>query len=84
MQSGAQVEIPRRPLARTTGGVYLAFVVCLFLADTLGHIAAGDVDLAYEALTSDPSQFDLAVTFALLSAFSSRWRPGVCMSYSGR
>jgi hypothetical protein len=69
MQSGALVEIPRKPLARTTGGIYLAFVVCLFLADTLGHIVVGDVDLAYEALATDPSQFDLAVTFALLSAF---------------
>lgn len=69
MQTGALVEIPRRRLARATGGIYLAFVACLFLADTLGHIVVGDVDLAYEILATDPSRFDLAVTFALLSAF---------------
>ncbi len=69
MQSGALIEIPRKPLVRTTGGIRLAVVVCLFLADALGHIVVGDVDLAYEALATDPSQFDLAITFALLSAF---------------
>lgn len=69
MQPSALVEISRKPLARITGAIYLAFCVCLFLADSLGHIVVGDVDLAYEAMTTDPSQFDLAVTAALLSAF---------------
>lgn len=69
MQSGAIVDIPRKPLARITGGFYLAFVLCLVLADTLGHIVVGDVDPAYEVLTTDPSRFALALMFALLSAF---------------
>jgi hypothetical protein len=63
------VEIPRRPLARVTGGLYLAFVVALTLADVVGHIGVGDVDSAYEVLSTDPSQSALGLTFAMLSSF---------------
>ena len=69
MSSSATVEIPRKPLARITGGLYLAFVLALVLADEFAHIAVGDVDLAYEALTTDSTQFTVGLTFALLSAF---------------
>ncbi len=63
------VEIPRRPLARVTGGLYLAFVIALTLADVVGHIGVGDVDSAYEVLATDPSQSAVGLTFAMLSAF---------------
>jgi hypothetical protein len=66
---GLKVEIPRRPLARITGGLYLAFILALTLADTFGHVGVGDVDQAYAVLVSDPSQFAVGLTFALLSAF---------------
>jgi hypothetical protein len=68
MSSSATVEIPRKPLARITGGLYLAFVIALTLADVFAHIGVGDVELAFEALTTDSTQFTVGLTFALLSA----------------
>jgi len=69
MSSSIIVEIPRKQLARITGGLYLAFVLALVLADRFSNIGVGDVDLAYEALTTDSTQFNLGLTFGLLSAF---------------
>jgi len=63
------IEIPRQPLARVTGGLYLSFILALTLADTVGHVGVGDVDLAYDALAADPSQTAVGLTFAMLSAF---------------
>jgi hypothetical protein len=69
VRSSVIVEIPRKPLARITGGLYLAFVLSLVLSDALAHIGIGEVDVAYEVLATDPSQFAVGLTFALLSAF---------------
>lgn len=63
------VELQRKSLARITGGLYLAFVLALMLADALSHIVVGDLDLAHEVLVDDPSRFAGGLTFALLSAF---------------
>ena len=63
------VGIPRRRLARITGGLYLAFVLAMALADVFGHIGIGDVEPAYQALTTDSSQFAVGLAFGLLSAF---------------
>lgn len=68
MSSSFVVEIPRKPLARITGGLYLAFVLALVLADRYSHTAVSDIDDAYEALTTESTQFTLGLTFALLSA----------------
>ena len=69
MSLSVVVEIPRRPLARITGGFYLAFVLALAIADALANIGVGDVERAYEVLSTDQSQFAVGLTFALLSAF---------------
>ena len=69
MSSSVIVEIPRRRLARITGGLYLAFILAMALADVFGHIGIGDVELAYQALTTDSSQFAAGLAFGLLSAF---------------
>jgi hypothetical protein len=69
MSSSAIVEIPRERLARITGGLYLAFVLAMFLADWFGHIGIGEVELTHQALTTDSSQFAVALVFGLLSAF---------------
>lgn len=66
MSSGALVDIPRERLARITGGLYLAFVLALMLADRLGF-GAVDTELAREALTTP--QFAVGLVFGLLSAF---------------
>jgi hypothetical protein len=65
----SNVQIPRKPLARITGGLYLAFILALTLADTFGHVGVGDVDLAHEVLATDPARFAVGLTFAMLSAF---------------
>ncbi len=69
MSVNVAVVIPRKPLARITGALYLAFVLALVLADALAQIGVGDVDRAYEVLSTDPSQFAVGLTFGLLSAF---------------
>ena len=68
MTSGAIVDIPRKSLARITGGLYLAFVVALTIADRLGF-GVGDNDLAQETLTTHTSRFAVGLVFGLLSAF---------------
>lgn len=69
MSSSVIVEIPPRRLARITGGLYLAFVLAMALADVFGHIGIADAELAYRALTTDSPQFAVGLTFGLLSAF---------------
>jgi len=68
MSSGVIVEIPRAGLARITGGLYLAFVAALALADVFGF-GVGDDELPDEALATETSQFAVGLTFGLLSAF---------------
>jgi hypothetical protein len=68
MHSGAIVELRRERLARITGGLYLAFVVALTLADRFG-LGVVDTEQARQALTSDTSQLPVGLVFGLLSAF---------------
>lgn len=67
MGSHAIVEIPRSRLARLTGGLYLAFVGALALADVFG-VGIGDADGAQEALTTGASRLAVGLVFGLLSA----------------
>ena len=69
MSSSVTIELPRQKMARITGGLYLAFVLAMIVADTVGHIGVGEVDQAYEVLTADPWQFAVGLVFGLLSAF---------------
>ncbi len=68
MSSSVTIKLPRQKIARITGGLYLAFVLALIVADTVAHIGAGEVDQAYEVLTADPGQFAVGLVFGLLSA----------------
>ena len=69
MSSSDTSNLPRGKIARITGGLYLAFVLALVLADTIGHIGIGEVEQAYEVLTVNPWQFTLGIVFHMLSAF---------------
>ncbi len=69
MSSSVTIELPRQKTARMTGGLYLAFVLAMILADTVGHIGIGEVDQAYEVLTANSGQFAVGLVFGLLSAF---------------
>ena len=68
MSSNVTIKLPRQKIARITGGLYLAFILAMIVADTVGHIGAGEVDQAYAVLTADPGQFSLGLVFGLLSA----------------
>lgn len=69
MSSSVAFELPRQKMARITGGLYLAFVLAMFLADMIGHIGIADVDQAYEMLIADTERFTVGLLFGLLSAF---------------
>ncbi len=69
MSSSVTFELPRQKMARITGGLYLAFVLAMILADTIGHIGIGDLNQAREMLTTNPGQFTVGIVFGLLSAF---------------
>ena len=56
-------------MARITGGLYLAFVLALIVADSVRHIGVSEADQTFEVLTSDPWQFTMGLVFGLLSAF---------------
>jgi hypothetical protein len=55
--------------ARITGGLYLSFIVSSVLADVLGHIGLGSTLQVYDAITTRPGAFRLALVCAFLSTF---------------
>ncbi len=69
MSYSATSQLPRKKMARITGGLYLAFILASVLADLIGHIGIADVEQAYEVLADSSWQFSLGLAFALLSAF---------------
>jgi len=69
MSSSVTLELSRHKIARITGGLYLAFVLAMILADTVGHIGIAEVTQAYEVLTTDSRLFAVGIVFGLLSAF---------------
>jgi hypothetical protein len=68
--SRAVTTTSRRRLARITGGLYLAFILLLALADRLGHIGPGTTEQVHESLTGEPTQFAVGLTLGMLSAFT--------------
>lgn len=56
------VEVPRERLARITGGLYLAFVGALVVADMFGFGIG-------EAVVTDTTRFAVGLVFGLVSAF---------------
>jgi hypothetical protein len=62
-------QLPRKKVARITGGLYLAFIVTSVLADLAAHIGVSEVGQAYDTLANNPQQFSLGIVISLLSAF---------------
>jgi len=56
-------------VARTTGGLYLAFMVTSVLADALGHIGLGDAQQIYRSITTDLMSFRIGLMVSLVSGF---------------
>ena len=57
--------------ARITGGLYLAFIGSSVMADVLGHIGRGNTLQVYDATTTRPGAFRLALVCAFVSTFLS-------------
>ena len=55
--------------ARITGGLYLAYIAAMVLADTLGHIGRGTARQVYEAIVTEATSFHLGLAVALISGF---------------
>ena len=56
MSSSVTIELPRQRMARITGGLYLAFVLAMMVADTVGHIGVSEADQAYDVLIAGNTQ----------------------------
>ena len=56
-------------IARVTGGLYIAYIVAMVLADTLGHIGRGTAEQVYQAIGTDAGSFRLGLVIASISAF---------------
>ena len=55
--------------ARITGGLYIAYIVAMVLADTLGHIGRGTAEQVYRAIVTNAGSFRPGLVIALISAF---------------
>jgi hypothetical protein len=55
--------------ARITGGLYIAYIVAMVLADSLGHIGRGTAEQVYQAIVTNAGSFRLGLVIALISAF---------------
>ncbi len=56
-------------VARITGGLYLAYIVAMVLADTLGHIGRGTAEQVYQAIVTNAALFRLGLVVALVTGF---------------
>ena len=56
-------------VARFAGGFYLAYIVAMVMADTLGHIGRGTADQVYQAIVTSEGSFRLGLVIALVTGF---------------
>src|SRR5664279_1511488 len=56
-------------VARITGGLYIAYILAMVVADTLGHIGRGTAEQVYQAIVTNAGSFRLGLVIALISAF---------------
>ena len=68
MNTGGDHLAPGK-VARITGGFYLAYIVAMVLADTLGHIGRGTAEQVYEAIVTNEGAFRLGLVVALVTGF---------------
>jgi hypothetical protein len=56
-------------VARITGGLYLAYIAAMVLADMLGHIGRGMAEQVYQAIGTNAWSFRLGLVVALVTGF---------------
>ena len=54
-------------VARMAGGIYLAYIVAMVLADTLGNIGRGTAAQVYQAIATNEGSFRLGLVIALMT-----------------
>ena len=69
MSSSTTGQMAQDTVARTTGGLFLGFILASVLANVLGQIGLGDPQQVYQAIVTDASSFRLGLVMALISAF---------------
>jgi len=69
MDSNIMDRLTQGKVARIAGGLYLAFIAAMVLADVLGHIGRGTVEQVYQAIVTNTFSFRLGLVVALVSAF---------------
>lgn len=62
------IPIAPKAFARTTGALYLAFIVASVVADALGHIGLGAAAQMADSITTAPAAFRLGLVIAFVSA----------------
>lgn len=68
MASTIDDHLAQNKIARTAGGLYLAFIVASALASVLGDIGLSDVETLYRTIAATPGLFRLGLVSALISA----------------
>jgi uncharacterized protein DUF4386 len=68
MNTGSDRMAPAK-IARFAGVLYLAYVLAMVLADTLGHIGRGTAEQVYQAIVANDGSFRLGLVVAFASAF---------------
>ena len=69
MSPNITVHLAQDKMARITGGFYVAYILAMVLADTLGHIGRGTADQVYQAIVTNEGSFRVGLVIALISAF---------------
>lgn len=68
MSSNIIDRLSRNTVARITGGLYVAYILGMILADVLGHIGRGTVEQVYQAIITNPLSFRAGHVVNLFSA----------------
>ncbi|MDR3470544.1 MAG: DUF4386 domain-containing protein [Devosia sp.] len=66
MNTGGDHLAPGK-VARIAGGFYLAYIVAMVLADTLGHIGRGTAEQVYQAIATNEGSFRLGLVVAIVT-----------------
>src|SRR5450759_689465 len=62
-------QLALNKVARITGGLYIAYILAMVLADTLGHIGRGTAEQVYQAIVTNEGSFRLGLAIALITGF---------------
>ena len=68
-RTGGTQQLVQDKVARTTGAIYLAYILASVLATMLGQIGLGEAQQVYRAILTNEAWFRLGLVIALVSGF---------------